>query len=192
MLDRTKYEVIRKKKQYAYGRTITIKYFIVKCPNCGKIREVDSGGMTIRKTELCRTCSTNDRDRYRDGAKNALYKRGFTIDRQGYKVKTLPETHPYRTMCGKNNTRVYEHRLVMAEHLGRLLEPTEVVHHINGDKRDNRAENLELLSGIKAHLPSMAQQRYIQELKEEITQLKKEISQLRSENCMWKPLVRTG
>ncbi len=45
----------------------------------------------------------------------------------------------------------YLHRLIVEEHLGRRLTEDEVVHHRNGDKHDNRLENLEVLEGQAAH-----------------------------------------
>jgi hypothetical protein len=43
-----------------------------------------------------------------------------------------------------NGKRMYEHRYVLEQKLGRPLAPGEEGHHINENKRDNRPENLEV------------------------------------------------
>lgn len=63
---------------------------------------------------------------------------------EGYFLTWVADDHPMAGMRPKGTMYVFEHRLVMAEHIGRPLRRGETVHHINGDRTDNRIENLEL------------------------------------------------
>lgn len=75
------------------------------------------------------------------GENSPHWKGGRRQSGQGY-VEVYSPDHP--SVQGTKRMYVREHRLVMEQKLGRLLERWEEVHHINGIRNDNRPENLEL------------------------------------------------
>src|SRR3990172_7462682 len=79
--------------------------------------------------------------------KNHFWKGGRVVDKHGY-ILIKKNDHPFCNHIGY----VREHRLVMEKHLGRYLVSSEVVHHKNGVKNDNRIENLELFESNGKHL----------------------------------------
>lgn len=57
-----------------------------------------------------------------------------------------------------NGKYVREHRIIMEAYLGRRLGPDEVVHHVNGDGRDNRIENLQVMDKCAHHVKHRREQ----------------------------------
>lgn len=81
------------------------------------------------------------------GERNGSWKGGKQIDKSGYVLLKTPD-HPFANSHGY----VREHRLVMEAHLGRYLQPNEIVHHKDGNHSNNAIENLEIFSSNSEHL----------------------------------------
>ncbi len=109
-------------RQQALARTIPAEVKRIRskvpCKGCG--------GLKTRYSELCQQCA-------RPGA--SLDDPKWRTNSQGYVVAMTP-----------SGVEVRQHRVVMELTLGRPLQPHETVHHKNGQRDDNRIENLELWS----------------------------------------------
>ena len=111
---------------------------LVTCPDCKKQRfiskdKLDRKGFTGR----CQLC--NGLSKRREG--HPQWKGGITRRGDGYIEVLLESNSPFYSMVHKTQ-RVLEHRLVLAQYLGRCINEGEIVHHLNGNRRDNRRENL--------------------------------------------------
>ena len=97
---------------------------IFECKFCKKVTE--------RKRTSARSYNYSSVFCSKDCSNEA--QRTGSVDKNGYIVHS------------RNGKFHMEHRMVMAEHLGRKLQEHENVHHKNGMRNDNRIENLELWS----------------------------------------------
>lgn len=147
-------------------------YIWSKCPGCGKERWV----VLSAKGRKCPSCGQ--------------WKTG-RVKANGYVLVKLKMDDFFYAMAHSNGYAL-EHRLVMAQHLGRCLQSWEIVHHKNGVKDDNRLSNLELSvhgahetlhgkgyrDGYKKGLVD-GRNKQIQELRQEIRLFHWEIKQLK-------------
>lgn len=81
---------------------------------------------------------------------NNCYRRKYGMKKRTYNFywRDLPASKSGEYLAVKHK-RI--HRIVAEEKLGRKLKKNEEVHHLNGDKYDNRPENLEILDRRSHH-----------------------------------------
>lgn len=136
---------------------------------------------TFTGNKLCFKCSRPKR-----GSQNPSWKGGRLTDKRGYICVRLHPDDFFYPMAKNNKGYAYEHRLIMAQHLGRCLQPWEIVHHMHTkypagsieDKQDNRIENLQLVMEMQ-HNQVTSMERKIKKLLERQEELLKEIRLLR-------------
>ncbi|KKN74993.1 hypothetical protein LCGC14_0384950 [marine sediment metagenome] len=142
-----------------YGREIgkaasANKFIWIACKVCGK----GKWDRVSQQRSKCADCarSENSRNYYKEhkGNKSPQWKGGrFKRAKDGYVFVYLQPDDFFYPMASTENY-VLEHRLVVAQSLGRCLASWEIVHHKGTkyptgsveNRSDNRIENLQLVS----------------------------------------------
>lgn len=135
----------RKPKIWINPRGVTCtanSYFKeINCFVCNKIFLWDKSNLKSSKNKVCSMKCRISLQTKPNGSKT--YKGGYFKNHVMIKM----DNHPY----ANNQGQVPEHRLVMEKHLGRILDPTEIVHHVNFIKNDNNINNLVLFKSASDH-----------------------------------------
>jgi len=165
----------RKGREVGYSPSNTQNYGWQACPDCGKERWV-----ALRKDTSpvyrCHPCSLKSIS----GANSYNWKGGERRTSKGYIEVTLSPDSFFYSMKNKSHY-VLEHRLIMAQHLGRSLHPWEIVHHKNNNKIDNRIENLQLVSDV-GHRQLTILERRVERLEVKVEEQAKLIKLLQWQN----------
>ena len=138
----------------------------LKCDYCGK--EIYKDSARITKHNFCSRKCLADFSSKSKNKEHYLELKDYTNmvnvfkrvnketnkKRMTFAVREKLRNSKLGTGLGKTYTKFYgrhEHRIVAEEMLGRKLQKGEVIHHIDGNKRNNRPENLMIFESLSEH-----------------------------------------
>ena len=177
---------IRKAREI--GRKGTYRFIWQACEGCGKERWV-----IIYKHKpvsvLCHPCAMNtpeykaEQSERSRGNKSPTWRGGCKKTKQGYIHIWLSRDDFFYPMA---NSRGYvpEHRLIVAQALGRCLQKWEIVHHKNGVKADNRYPDNLFLTMTQYHSPRIIEnilRESIRLLEGQVKKLKQQVKTLEAQ-----------
>lgn len=105
-----------------------------------------------KESAKCKIKECNNGLPFIRGLCNTHYQRAQRCGDENYQPHRAPkgtgftDKAGYRIVSDGNGGKIKEHRLVMERYFGRKLLLHENVHHKNGNRSDNRLDNLELWS----------------------------------------------
>lgn len=105
-------------------------------------------GHTLNVGKPCSTETRRKISESRLADKHWNWNGGEYIDGKGYVRVLVGKEHPMANTKGY----AFKHRLIVADDIGRMLEPQEEVDHIDGDRSNNELENLGLHPDHASHM----------------------------------------
>lgn len=138
-----------------FGISAGKMFYILRDAGCNftrKRRKPVSDEERQRRSEARKGWIMSDRQRKMISERNSCDYNGLNgyghtkSHNRGY-IRAYVPKHPHAARDGY----VMLHTIIMEQAIGRYLEPNEVVHHINHDRKDNRLENL-MLMDKKEHM----------------------------------------
>lgn len=139
------------KRGLEIGRQNQRLYSWSACIDCGNKRwvQIKNGELRSQRCHACGICLASKHTTIKKRELSPFWRGGRRINPQGYIVLYISSDNPYFSMRTSGSSlssgSILEHRLVMAQHLGRCLEPWEIIHHKNGIRSDNKIENLQIV-----------------------------------------------
>lgn len=93
---------------------------------------------------------------HKNGSNHPSWRGGRKVDKNGYIYVWVGYDYPNATADGY----LFEHRYVLEKQLKRHLKPNEVIHHKDGNKQNNRIDNLELCDSHAEHIAQHMSEKY--------------------------------